>query len=72
MYMYLKTFGVVASTSVFHILLTDWSITEPIEQYVYHIFICVYVTGYWKTRNLTLGLFHFIAAANSHTHKYIC
>ena len=28
-----------------------------------------YVTGYWKTdRNVTLGLLHFIAPANSHTH----
>ena len=28
-----------------------------------------YVTGYWKTdHNVTLGLLHFVAPANSHTH----
>ena len=43
MYMYLKTFVVVASTSVFHILLTDWSITEPIEQFTYITFLFVYM-----------------------------
>ena len=30
----------------------------------------IYVTGYWKTdRNVTLGLFHFIGPADSHTHS---
>ena len=29
----------------------------------------VYMIGFWKSnQNVTLGLFHYIAPANSHTH----
>ena len=41
---------------------------SPIASYLYMIF----VTGYWKTdRIVTIGLLHFIAPANSHTHTLL-